>query len=193
MAKLYISEFATQAHQLAGAEPVASAQEPSITNQTPITIGATSAASAAFNGATRLIRVHTDAICSIFIGAPIAAKKRFTGSAGTNLFNVGGFIYVGATWAARTKTGKVLAIGGTAADPVITYELIGDTDFANLDSVKERNAMGDADGDATCTAGAPAAFTGDPEATANHARLAANATEYFGVRPGDQLAVITNT
>jgi hypothetical protein len=33
----------------------------------------------------------------------------------------------------------------------------------------------------------------NPVATAQNARLAANQTEYFGVWPGQQIAVITNT
>lgn len=34
---------------------------------------------------------------------------------------------------------------------------------------------------------------GGTAATANDARMAANTTEYFGVLPGDSVAVITNT
>lgn len=37
------------------------------------------------------------------------------------------------------------------------------------------------------------AIGANPTATANTARLAANATEYFKVAPGDKIAVITNT
>jgi hypothetical protein len=37
------------------------------------------------------------------------------------------------------------------------------------------------------------AFGANPTATANSKRLAANATEYFAVRPGDMVAVIQNT
>ena len=37
------------------------------------------------------------------------------------------------------------------------------------------------------------AFGTNPTATANSARLAANQTEFFGVNPGDKVAVITNT
>lgn len=33
----------------------------------------------------------------------------------------------------------------------------------------------------------------DPTVTAVKSRMAANQTEYFGVRPGDKIAVITNT
>lgn len=62
-ATLYISEFsigATAATQVA--------KQPEITTQT-VSIGGTSTQSAAFNGNTRLIRVHTDTICSIKIGS----------------------------------------------------------------------------------------------------------------------------
>jgi hypothetical protein len=33
----------------------------------------------------------------------------------------------------------------------------------------------------------------NPTAAATNKRMAANTTEYFGVRPGDKIAVITNT
>ena len=102
MAKLYISEYSDIAHQPYGAEAISAMQEPAITDQAPITIAASSAQSAAFNGATRVVRLHTDAICSVLFGA-------------------------------------------------------------------------------------------DPTATANHKRLAANSTEYFGVEPGIKVAVITNS
>lgn len=36
-------------------------------------------------------------------------------------------------------------------------------------------------------------FGDNPTATADDKRLAANATEYFGVKPGQKVAVITNT
>lgn len=102
MAKLYISEYSAMAKAWATPDSIAAPQEPCITDQTPVVIGAGSLQSAAFNGATRVIRVHTDAICSIAIGA-------------------------------------------------------------------------------------------NPTATADNKRMPANATEYFGVAPGQKLAVITNT
>lgn len=37
------------------------------------------------------------------------------------------------------------------------------------------------------------AIGANPTATANSARLAANSTEYFGVTPGQIIAIITNT
>ncbi len=82
--------------------------------------------------------------------------RSFTGSSGSGTFNSGNYIYVGASWAAATKRGKLTAVGGTGASPVLTYYLLGDpiTDFANSDSVVEYT--GTADGDGTCTAGTPA-------------------------------------
>lgn len=105
MAKLYITEYpgirawyTNASAQMALAPPSATAAE-----QPPITITGTAAASAAFNANTTIIRLHTDAICSVLVG-------------------------------------------GTA-----------------------------------------------PVATANDGRMAANQTEYFAVKPGDKLSVITNT
>ncbi len=69
MAKLYISEYSDIAHQPYGAEAISAMQEPSIAEQSPVTISGTSAQSAAFNGATRVVRLHTDAICSVSFGA----------------------------------------------------------------------------------------------------------------------------
>ena len=68
MAVLYITEYAGMAHAWAGAEQIAAAQEPRIADQT-VAIGGGSLQSAAFNGATRVVRLHTDAICSIAFGA----------------------------------------------------------------------------------------------------------------------------
>lgn len=64
MAVLYITEYAD-----AGFAPDAGSvpQEPPITEQT-VAIGGSSTASAAFANNTRLIRLHTDAICSVSFG-----------------------------------------------------------------------------------------------------------------------------
>ncbi len=97
MAKLYVTEYGGIA---AAGLPVAVA--PPIVEQTPVVIGAGSLQSAAFDAATVLVRIHTDAICSI-------------------------------------------------------------------------------------------AFGTNPTASANTARMAANATEYFAVRFGQKVAVITNS
>ena len=66
MAVLYIAEFSglyakgNQTGQMAITPPIA---------EQHVSIGMSSTASAAFNAATNLIRVHTDAICSIAFGA----------------------------------------------------------------------------------------------------------------------------
>jgi hypothetical protein len=75
MATLYITEYADSGHTHA---PVAVAQEPRIVSQT-VTIAAGSAQSSAFNSTTRLVRLHTDAICSVEFGTnptSTAAKSR---------------------------------------------------------------------------------------------------------------------
>jgi hypothetical protein len=63
MAKLYVTEFGgmgTAHSQTAMAGP--------IVDQTPVVIGAGSLQSAAFDNATTVVRIHTDAICSIAFG-----------------------------------------------------------------------------------------------------------------------------
>lgn len=70
MAKLYIREYGNVAYLPGGTAQVG--QEPG-TDQTPVVIGAGSLPSAAFDGGTRMVRIHTDAICSIAFGtAPVA-------------------------------------------------------------------------------------------------------------------------
>jgi hypothetical protein len=63
MAKLYIAEFERPRNQW-----VNIANAPPLVEQTPVVIGAGSLQSAAFNAKTAMIRVATDAICSIAIG-----------------------------------------------------------------------------------------------------------------------------
>jgi len=67
MAKLYISEYNSMGHGYNGS--VSGALEPSLVEQTPVVIGAGSLQSAAFSAGTRIVRIHTDAICSIAFGA----------------------------------------------------------------------------------------------------------------------------
>ncbi len=87
----------------------------------------------------------------------------FTGSAGVNTFDVGNGIYVGATYATATKRGVLTAVTGSVAAPVLEYYLVGDlTDFVASDAVKEFIFATELDGDATCTAGAPAFNPGGP-------------------------------
>ena len=62
---VYITEYAESGTIGGQGTPVG--REPAITTQTRTTSGA-SAQSSAFNSATRLVRVHTDAICSVLIG-----------------------------------------------------------------------------------------------------------------------------
>lgn len=71
MATLYVTEYAASGMQR-GSLSVAFGVP--VVRSNNVTIGGGSAQSAAFNGNTTLIRVHTDAICSILIGAsPTAA------------------------------------------------------------------------------------------------------------------------
>ncbi len=75
--------------------------------------------------------------------------RTFTGSGGSNTFDVGSEI-LGGTSGAR---GILTAVGGTTAAPVLQYFLIGEPqdDFTNGETVTEVG------GDASCTAGTPAA------------------------------------
>ena len=71
MAVLYITEYAETG--ITNRTTVAAAQEPPLATQT-VAIGVSSVQSSAFNAATRLVRLHTDAICSVLMGTnPTAA------------------------------------------------------------------------------------------------------------------------
>ena len=63
---LYVAEFTNPSVFQGGLRPVAFGE--TIAEQT-VAIGGTSTQSSAFNAKTKLIRVHTDAICSIKIGS----------------------------------------------------------------------------------------------------------------------------
>lgn len=67
MAKIYISEYSEMAMWGGSRAPAPNA--PALVVQTPIAIGGVSVQSAAFNAETKIIRVHTDAICSVKIDA----------------------------------------------------------------------------------------------------------------------------
>lgn len=67
MATLYITEYTAILD-----DRVQIPIEPPVVNQT-VAIGASHAESAAFSASTRVIRIHSDAICSVLIGAaPVA-------------------------------------------------------------------------------------------------------------------------
>lgn len=88
--------------------------------------------------------------------------RKLTGSSGSNIFQAGNFMYVGATWATATKRAKITKVTGTEAAPILEYYLLGDltlADFEASDAIKEYVESTGADGDATCTAGAPASNT----------------------------------
>ena len=67
MAVLFITEYARQGRDAAGYRMVV-AEEPPLASQV-VTIAGASAQSSAFNAKTHLIRISTDAICSIEFGA----------------------------------------------------------------------------------------------------------------------------
>jgi hypothetical protein len=67
MSKLYVTEFAGAGRYYGGSVPVADTGTWIENANSPITISGSSAASAAFGKNTQLIRVHTDAICSILV------------------------------------------------------------------------------------------------------------------------------
>lgn len=69
MAKLYLTEYSGDG--FAGRATMAS--EPAVRNQAPLAIGSETK-SAVFSPATRFIRVHVDAVCSIAIGKTPAAS-----------------------------------------------------------------------------------------------------------------------
>lgn len=82
MATLYVTEFAD--------DDINSAKEPPLQEQTVAIGGGSVQCSNAFTNTTRLIRVHTDAICSIAIGLnPTAttAKRRMAANQ-TEYFSV---------------------------------------------------------------------------------------------------------
>ena len=76
MAVLYIAEYDKMG--IIRGQQTAIALEPPVAEQT-VSIAGSSAQSSAFNAATRYVRLHTDAICSVLFGTDptaTAAKKR---------------------------------------------------------------------------------------------------------------------
>lgn len=65
--KLFISEFTNLATASAGAAQVA--QEPAVTDQTPVDFSGGAAQSAAFSSATLFVRVMCDTRCAVKFGA----------------------------------------------------------------------------------------------------------------------------
>lgn len=66
MAKLYITEFRGAQQQPGVLNSIPDVM--GITEQTPVTIGASSTQSSAFNAGTSVARLHADAICSVAFG-----------------------------------------------------------------------------------------------------------------------------
>jgi hypothetical protein len=85
---LYIAEHKSLAQDKFG-NPLNSGIQPPLAEQ-KLTISGTSGQSAAFNAGTSIIRVHTDAICSILIGNnPTATANNARLAAGqTEYFSV---------------------------------------------------------------------------------------------------------
>lgn len=67
MASLYITEYARQPFDSNG-QRVPAGEEPALAIQ-KVTVGVASAQSAAFNAATKFVRLHTDVICSVIFAA----------------------------------------------------------------------------------------------------------------------------
>jgi len=90
MAKLYITEFAES--------DINSAKEPPLADQSFTFTGTSTQCSNAFNARTRLVRIHTDAICSIvFAKDPTAtADNRRLAINSTEYFSVEGGLKVAA-------------------------------------------------------------------------------------------------
>lgn len=95
MANVYVTEFGRIASGVPTAIPVG--QAPEILTQL-VAIGAGSLQSVAFGPSTKLIRVHTDAVCSVAIGVnPTAVAGSMRMAAGqTEYFAVTGGLKIAA-------------------------------------------------------------------------------------------------
>lgn len=82
MSKLYVSEFESPGGQAAFPFPVGN-EGGNTTDQTPVDYSGGEAKSAAFAATTKLVRIHTDAICSIKFGtSPTATTSNRRMAAG---------------------------------------------------------------------------------------------------------------
>lgn len=89
MTKLYISEYSSLADGFGGSLPQI-VGEPAIAVQVVDYSGGV-ASSAAFNARTRLIRIHTDAVCSVrFDGSAATTSYPRMAADQTEYFGVGG-------------------------------------------------------------------------------------------------------
>lgn len=77
MAKLWITEYSTIGADTT-ALPMPIAHHPPVTVQTPVTVGASSTQSAAFNAATRFVRLRSDVTCHFVIGSNPTATTDYT-------------------------------------------------------------------------------------------------------------------
>src|SRR5215831_7910493 len=67
MAKLYVTEYPDLPGAYATFAPQIT-REPPLVDQTPVGIAASAAPSSAFSSMTKIVRLHTDAVCSVAIG-----------------------------------------------------------------------------------------------------------------------------
>lgn len=88
MAVLFITEFANIGSSTQNAQPMDAVAQPTVAEQT-VAIGGSSTASSAFNANTRLVKLHTDAICSVKFGtAPTATATTMRMAANENQYFV---------------------------------------------------------------------------------------------------------
>lgn len=87
MAVLYIAEY--PAFPVRQGSVIQAPSDPPIAEQTVAIGGSSAQATNAFNAKTRVIRIHTDAICSILIGAnPTATATKARLAAGQTEYRV---------------------------------------------------------------------------------------------------------
>ena len=67
MASLYLTEYSSISHGGVGKTAMQVPQEPPI-NEQKLSIGATAVLSSTFSTYTRLVRLHSDAVCSVAFG-----------------------------------------------------------------------------------------------------------------------------